>query len=59
MGRGPVVIRGFQQISRRLKIETLTSEVEYKKKQPRGPPVDFLGLVLELMGRGNRVYKWC
>lgn len=38
MGRAPLVIKVFQHISGRLKIETLASEVEWKKKQPGERP---------------------
>ena len=54
------MMKVFQHISGRLKIETLANEVKWKTKQPRGRlwrmPIDFLGLVLELAVTGNRVY---
>lgn len=60
MGRASLVMKVFQHISGRLKIETLANEVKWKMKQPRGRlwrmPIDFLGLVLELAVTGNRVY---
>lgn len=59
MVRGPIVIKVFQQISRRLKIETYWKmKLNGRRNSPGEDCHDcqLIFYVLELAGTGNRIY---